>query len=96
MYHTNDILLDLGFDEIPKGSPKKGDIYVEDKTYTHPHGHIAIYDGYNWVSDFVQKTDKVHSNDQGINYYYRYQQVPSSSSDSEGDASNSAANYYGW
>ena len=27
MYHTNDILLDLGFDEISKGSPKKGDIY---------------------------------------------------------------------
>ena len=98
MYHTNGILLDLGFDEISRGSPEKGDVYVEDKTYTHPHGHIAIYDGYNWVSDFVQKTDRVHSYDQGINYYYRYKQV---SSDSENNESNSSSsdqgnNYYGW
>ena len=84
MYHTNGILFDLGFDEISKGSPRKGDIYVEDRTNTHPNGHIAIYDGYNWVSDFVQKTDRVHINDQGTNYYYRYNRY-----------SNSAG-YFGW
>ena len=73
MYHTNGVLSNLGFKQIPKDSPQKGDIYVEDKTKTHPHGHIAIYDGKNWVSDFIQKTDTVHSSDGGTNYYYRYQ-----------------------
>ena len=50
---------------------QKGDVYVEDRTNTHPHGHIAIYDGSNWISDFIQKTDHVHSTDPGTNYYYR-------------------------
>jgi len=72
MYHTNGVLSNLGFNQISNGSPQKGDIYVEDRTNTHPHGHIAIYDGNNWVSDFIQKTDTVHRSDQGTNYYYRY------------------------
>ena len=72
MYHTNGVLSNLGFNQISNGSPQKGDIYVEDRTNTHPHGHIAIYDGNNWVSDFIQKTDTVHSSDRGTNYYYRY------------------------
>ena len=72
MYHTNGILSNLGFNSIAGGSPKKGDIYVEDKTQTHQDGHIAIYDGSNWVSDFVQKSSHVHSKDSGTNYYYRY------------------------
>ena len=75
----------------------KKEIYIEDKTYTHPHGHIAIYDGYNWVSDFIQKTDRVHSYDQGINYYYRYKQ-DSDSENNESSSSNSdqGKDYYGW
>ena len=72
MYHTNGVLVNIGFSKISKGNPQKGDIYVEDKTNTHPHGHIAIYDGNNWVSDFVQKSDNVHRSDPGTNYYYRY------------------------
>ncbi len=72
MYHTNNILSNIGFSKIPKGTPQKGDVYVENKTNTHPHGHIAIYDGNNWVSDFVQKSDNVHRSDPGTNYYYRY------------------------
>ena len=71
MYHTNGILSDIGFKQISKGNPKKGDIYVEDRTSSHVHGHIAIYDGSNWVSDFIQKSDRVHFTDQGTNYYYR-------------------------
>ena len=72
MYHTNGILSDIGFKQISKGNPKKGDIYVEDRTSSHVHGHIAIYDGSNWVSDFIQKSDRVHFTDQGTNYYYRH------------------------
>lgn len=72
MYHTNNILSGMGFNKINGGNPQKGDIYVEDKTKTHTDGHIAIYDGSNWVSDFIQKSDHVHSKDSGTNYYYRY------------------------
>ena len=71
-YHTNGILNGMGFKQINGGSPQKGDIYVEDKTSTHPDGHIAIYDGSNWVSDFVQNSDHVHRTGGGTNYYYRY------------------------
>jgi len=31
-----------------------GDVAVFDKTDQHPHGHIEIYDGHHWVSDFMQ------------------------------------------
>ena len=71
MYHTNGTLTGMGFSLINGGSPKKGDVYVEDRTNTHIHGHIAIYNGSNWVSDFIQKSDHVHSKDSGTNYYYR-------------------------
>ena len=66
------ILKNMGFTEINGGSPQKGDVYVEDQTKTHSDGHIAIYDGNNWVSDFVQKSDHVHAKDSGTNHYYRY------------------------
>ena len=71
MYHTNGTLSAMGFSQISGGSPQKGDIYVEDRTNTHPDGHIAIYNGSNWVSDFIQKTDHVHRTDSGTNHYYR-------------------------
>ena len=71
MYHTNGTLKGMGFSLINGGSPQKGDVYVEDRTNTHTHGHIAIYNGSNWVSDFIQKSDHVHSKDSGTNYYYR-------------------------
>ncbi len=71
MYHTNGTLSAMGFSQISGGSPQKGDIYVEDRTDTHPDGHIAIYNGRNWVSDFIQKSDHVHRTDSGTNYYYR-------------------------
>ena len=33
---------------------KKGDIVVFDKTEKHPDGHMAMYDGKEWKSDFNQ------------------------------------------
>jgi len=71
MYHTNGILKGIGFKEISKQTPKKGDIAVEEKTSSHVHGHIQIYDGSNWVSDFVQKSVNVHSKNAGKIHYYR-------------------------
>ena len=35
-------------------TPKVGDTVVFDKTSQHPHGHIEMYDGKQWVSDFRQ------------------------------------------
>ena len=57
-YAYNKILPQIGFDEIPlKGySPQKGDISVLPRNSKHPFGHIAVYDGNQWVSDFKQKS----------------------------------------
>jgi hypothetical protein len=34
--------------------PETNDIAVFDKTTAHPYGHIQIYDGTRWISDFIQ------------------------------------------
>ena len=72
MYHTKGVLSNMWFYQIDNNNPQKGDIYVQDKTQTHEDGHMAIYNGTNWVSDFIQKTDNVYANDAGPKYYYRY------------------------
>jgi hypothetical protein len=35
-------------------TPQVGDTVVFDKTAQHPYGHIEMYDGQRWVSDFMQ------------------------------------------
>ncbi len=35
-------------------TPQVGDTVVFDKTEQHPYGHIEIFDGHQWVSDFRQ------------------------------------------
>ena len=35
-------------------TPQVGDTVVFDKTAQHPNGHIEMYDGHQWVSDFMQ------------------------------------------
>jgi len=37
-------------------TPQVGDTVVFDKTDQHPNGHIEIYDGRQWVSDFMQRS----------------------------------------
>ena len=34
--------------------PKVGDVVVFDKTAQHPNGHIEMFDGNRWISDFKQ------------------------------------------
>lgn len=36
-------------------SPQVGDVLVEPRLPGHPHGHIAMFDGTRWVSDFPQR-----------------------------------------
>ena len=44
LYHTNKILLNLGFQQISRPVfPQKGDIYVQNKTNSHIHVHILIW-----------------------------------------------------
>jgi len=51
-------LLRHGAQVVPTESyePKAGDIAVFDRTEDHPAGHIQVFDGQHWVSDFVQHT----------------------------------------
>lgn len=44
-----------GFDEVKPTYYQKGDIVVYPAVGKHIWGHIAIYDGKQWVSDFKQK-----------------------------------------
>ena len=55
-YAYNKTLTQMGFEEIPlKGyQPMKGDISVVPANMNHPFGHIAVYNGKQWVSDFKQ------------------------------------------
>ncbi len=57
-YAYNKILPNLGFKEVSTKEyiPKLGDISVLPKNSTSSFGHIAIYDGSNWISDFKQKS----------------------------------------
>lgn len=83
-YHTNGTLTKLGFNMVYSGlgkyDAKVGDICVVNKFNTpdeKEHYHVAIYDGKNWISDFVQQSSEAWNIYKGIRpnngvYYYRY------------------------
>ena len=50
-YGTN--LEAAGF-RVTTGAAQKGDVIVIQPAPGHPEGHMAIYDGDHWISDFVQ------------------------------------------
>ncbi len=49
-------LLRHGAHVVPLNSytPHVGDTAIFDKTAQHPNGHMEMYDGHQWVSDFMQ------------------------------------------
>lgn len=54
-------LLAVGFEEIDikdclGGKYLAGDVVIIQNVTGHPHGHMAMYDGQYWVSDFVQSS----------------------------------------
>ncbi|WP_421379138.1 CHAP domain-containing protein [Paraburkholderia sp. DD10] len=67
------LLQAVGFRETT-GSPQKGDVVVIQPAPGHPAGHMAIFDGSIWVSDFKQ----THSGAQGFypGTAYRQAQPP--------------------
>ena len=58
-----DVLPYYGFKEIDSNNyiPKKGDIIVIEKSKAHFWGHIAMYNGNQWISDFKQKSMNPYS-----------------------------------
>ncbi|MHA3892723.1 peptidoglycan amidohydrolase family protein [Acinetobacter sp. GXMZU3951] len=63
----------LGYRRISPSfdQPKKGDIYIIDRTQGHTYGHIAGYSGSGWVSDFKQTGYAVYKNANVRYSYYR-------------------------
>lgn len=56
-YATRGTLARAGFVKISNSSrPQVGDVVVFHRTKKNPHGHIQIFDGRRWISDFRQKT----------------------------------------
>ena len=51
------VLPHLGFDEVGRDRyvPQKGDVVVFPRVENHIWGHIAMYNGHQWVSDFKQR-----------------------------------------
>ena len=66
------VLPHMGFDEMKRDDyrPQKGDIVVFLRVKGHIFGHIAMYNGHQWVSDFKQRGLIVASAYQGSNYQY--------------------------
>lgn len=66
----------MGFsllDDSAMQDPKRGDVAVFGKVGNHNSGHIQMYDGKQWVSDFKQNTDfpwrDVNKSDAPLWYY---------------------------
>jgi hypothetical protein len=49
-----DSLLGVGFSTVSDGLSKAGDVAIIQPIAGHPHGHMAMFDGRIWVSDFKQ------------------------------------------
>ena len=78
LYRSNGVLVKMGYREIAK--PRtfiKGDITVTDRNSYYEYGHIAMWTGSQWVSDFFQKSEYVYGSHQPPVYYYRYGSDPS-------------------
>ncbi|MBQ6062877.1 MAG: CHAP domain-containing protein [Prevotella sp.] len=69
-YAYEKVLPRLGFVEV--SHPKKGDISVLSSNSRHPYGHIAVYDGKRWISDYKQRRvypNTVYEKESTVKYY---------------------------
>ena len=61
-YASRGTLAQAGFAKISNNTqPQVGDVVVYDRSSKHPHGHIQIFDGNDWVSDFRQSSISPYS-----------------------------------
>jgi len=71
-YHSLNTLKNIGFTEIARpASFQKGDIIVFECNAAHDAGHLEIYDGSRWYSDFAQNSEDVYSSNIPPKHYYR-------------------------
>ena len=77
LFYYDDLLVNAGFkiigdlNNIPSFLP--GDIMVNLNTTLHEYGHICMYNGSKWLSDFAQNTIHTYSNELDIpTYFFRY------------------------
>ena len=61
----------IRFSPAGEGQLQAGDISVTAAGYGHPHGHIAMWNTKQWVSDFRQRSVKVYKSGNPI-FYFRY------------------------
>jgi hypothetical protein len=52
--------------------PQKGDVAVFEGNDAHQHGHVEIYDGKQWVSDFKQNNFSPYTKDAPPSTVYRF------------------------
>ena len=74
-------LKDLDFTPLDKKGyrPKKGDLVVFNSAKGHPYGHIAMWNGKQWVSDFRQKgmfVASAYSKERDYEYFRMTQEHP--------------------
>jgi hypothetical protein len=61
-YASRGTLAGAGFSKVSNNLPPQvGDVVVYDRSSKHPHGHIQIFDGGDWVSDFRQNSISPYS-----------------------------------
>jgi hypothetical protein len=71
-YMLNPKLENYGFEQVATNgsdyTPQKGDVVVFPAVGKHVHGHTAMYDGKQWVSDFKQKNMAVWKDQKNPKY----------------------------
>lgn len=69
--YANGTLKSAGFVQISANNyqPQVGDVVVFNRTAKNPHGHIQIYDGSQWVSDFRQPKFSPYSQHNGYSIW---------------------------
>ncbi len=69
--YANGTLKSAGFTRIDSNNyqPQLGDVVVFNRTSKNPHGHIQIYDGNGWVSDFRQNKFSPYSQHNGYSVW---------------------------
>ncbi|OPH39108.1 CHAP domain-containing protein [Moraxella equi] len=69
--YANGTLASAGFTRISNDNyvPQIGDVAVFNRTSKNPHGHIQIYDGSQWVSDFRQPNFTPYRNHNGYSVW---------------------------
>ena len=70
-YATRGTLAQAGFVKLSNDNyqPQVGDVAVFNRSSKNPHGHIQIYDGSQWVSDFRQSKFSPYSSHNGYSVW---------------------------